>query len=492
VPRFPTIGFELVLLLCVRSCSGRSAPASISRLDFVSLESRQKFGVLLLIQAHRDRALCVWTWARTSNRDFCSPQSRPFLGGDHRLPHRREEDPHLLMDIHAMPGDGVCRRDASRDKSGRQTRARKGLGPPLTTCTTCGTHQRRSLRPSFPAAHESVDQAFLVRSPPSRWAVAPRVQCRENAEMDQFNRRAMMRGILCGAAVVGVGLALPPVVAEAMPIDAGLANTPDGLIEDVQWHGNNWNGNNWTGVAGADGSAGGIVDAVSAAGVNRKADTRGRVRRRTQRPVASHPLATRDDHVAVVLARAARCRTTLTRYCSGLPTRSNALWKVVAATAASTISSSLSRTRRSALARTAASIFVSRGFISPASDHITVALAVAAQRREPVDRSPVQPMITSPWSPGLVRQVLRVGRQSRFDRRVGARGYRCRPWAITRAGAHLGLSASSACCRVNRWSGRCHPSRLFRCSRPRDRHGSEGFRIRACISVSQIRAGCER
>jgi hypothetical protein len=63
--------------------------------------------------------------------------------------------------------------------------------------------------------------------------------------MEQFNRRAMMRGILCGAAVVGVGLALPPGVAEAMPIDAGLANTPDGLIEDVQWHGNNWHGNNW-------------------------------------------------------------------------------------------------------------------------------------------------------------------------------------------------------------------------------------------------------
>jgi hypothetical protein len=63
--------------------------------------------------------------------------------------------------------------------------------------------------------------------------------------MDHFNRRAMMRGILCGAAVVGVGLALPPGVAEAMPIDARLANTPDGLIEDVQWHGNNWHGNNW-------------------------------------------------------------------------------------------------------------------------------------------------------------------------------------------------------------------------------------------------------
>ena len=65
--------------------------------------------------------------------------------------------------------------------------------------------------------------------------------------MDKLNRRAMMRGILCGAAVVGVGLALPPGVAEAMPIDAGFANTPDGLIEDVQWHGNNWHGNNWHG-----------------------------------------------------------------------------------------------------------------------------------------------------------------------------------------------------------------------------------------------------
>ena len=69
--------------------------------------------------------------------------------------------------------------------------------------------------------------------------------------MDQTNRRAMVRGILCGAAVVGVGLTLPPGAAEAMPTDAGLANAPGGLIEDAQWstqhwrHGSTWHGNYW-------------------------------------------------------------------------------------------------------------------------------------------------------------------------------------------------------------------------------------------------------
>ena len=53
--------------------------------------------------------------------------------------------------------------------------------------------------------------------------------------MDKLNRRAMVRGILCGAAVVGVGLALPPGAPEAMPIDASLAKTAEGSIEDVQW-----------------------------------------------------------------------------------------------------------------------------------------------------------------------------------------------------------------------------------------------------------------
>jgi hypothetical protein len=47
--------------------------------------------------------------------------------------------------------------------------------------------------------------------------------------MDEFNRRAMVRGILCGAAVVGVGLALPPGAAEAMPIDASLGKCLGGV-----------------------------------------------------------------------------------------------------------------------------------------------------------------------------------------------------------------------------------------------------------------------
>ena len=70
--------------------------------------------------------------------------------------------------------------------------------------------------------------------------------------MDQLNRRAMMRGILCGAAVVGVGFALAPSGAEAMPIDASLANAPDALIEDVQWRPppRHWHGNNWRGRRG--------------------------------------------------------------------------------------------------------------------------------------------------------------------------------------------------------------------------------------------------
>ena len=67
--------------------------------------------------------------------------------------------------------------------------------------------------------------------------------------MDQINRRTMIRGVLCGTAVVGSGLALPPGAAEAMPIDGNLATTPAGLIENVQWstqhwrHGSNWHGN---------------------------------------------------------------------------------------------------------------------------------------------------------------------------------------------------------------------------------------------------------
>jgi hypothetical protein len=69
--------------------------------------------------------------------------------------------------------------------------------------------------------------------------------------MDQLNRRAMMRGILRGAAVVGVGLVLPLGAVDAMPVDTSLVNAPEGLIADAQWstqhwrHGNNWHGNNW-------------------------------------------------------------------------------------------------------------------------------------------------------------------------------------------------------------------------------------------------------
>jgi hypothetical protein len=65
--------------------------------------------------------------------------------------------------------------------------------------------------------------------------------------MDQINRRAMVRRILCGAAVVGVSLTFLPGAAEAMPIDASPAKGSDWLIEDVQWstHGNTWRGNNW-------------------------------------------------------------------------------------------------------------------------------------------------------------------------------------------------------------------------------------------------------
>jgi hypothetical protein len=70
--------------------------------------------------------------------------------------------------------------------------------------------------------------------------------------MNQLNRRALVRGILCGAAVVGVGLALPSGAAEAMPVDASLANAPEGLIEDVQWGPppRHWHGNNWHGRRG--------------------------------------------------------------------------------------------------------------------------------------------------------------------------------------------------------------------------------------------------
>jgi hypothetical protein len=52
--------------------------------------------------------------------------------------------------------------------------------------------------------------------------------------METINRRAMMRGLLCIAAA-GAGAALSSSSADAMPIDTGLANAPDGLIEQAQW-----------------------------------------------------------------------------------------------------------------------------------------------------------------------------------------------------------------------------------------------------------------
>jgi hypothetical protein len=54
----------------------------------------------------------------------------------------------------------------------------------------------------------------------------------------------------CAAPPLQACHAFPPGAAEAMPIDGGLADAPDGLIEDVQWstqhwrHGDNRHGNN--------------------------------------------------------------------------------------------------------------------------------------------------------------------------------------------------------------------------------------------------------
>jgi|HubBroStandDraft_6_1064221.scaffolds.fasta_scaffold634730_1 hypothetical protein len=88
----------------------------------------------------------------------------------------------------------------------------------------------------------------------------------------------MMRGILCSAAVVGVGLALPLGAAEAMPIDAGLANAADGLIEDVQWGHPLGIGMAIIGAAvgAGDGCAGGIAGVASVAGVDRRQAGRAR------------------------------------------------------------------------------------------------------------------------------------------------------------------------------------------------------------------------
>jgi hypothetical protein len=54
---------------------------------------------------------------------------------------------------------------------------------------------------------------------------APRL-FRRTLKRDHLNRRAMMGGIISGAAVVGVSLALRPAAVEAMPIDGSLANAP--------------------------------------------------------------------------------------------------------------------------------------------------------------------------------------------------------------------------------------------------------------------------
>jgi hypothetical protein len=94
---------ELVLVLCVPFMLRTQRSREDFRALIWSVSNLGKFGVLLLIGL----AGIVL---------FCRPQSRPFLGGDHCLPHRGQENSDLPFDLHTMPRRGVRRRDASRDK----------------------------------------------------------------------------------------------------------------------------------------------------------------------------------------------------------------------------------------------------------------------------------------------------------------------------------------------------------------------------------------
>jgi hypothetical protein len=96
------------------------------------------------------------------------------------------------------------------------------------------------------------------------WPAEPKIGSAQPSRTDT--------GLLCGAAVVGVGFALPPGAAEAMATDASLANTPEGLIEDVRWDRPLDIGMATIGVAigAADGSAGGIAAVASVTRVDRK------------------------------------------------------------------------------------------------------------------------------------------------------------------------------------------------------------------------------
>ena len=52
--------------------------------------------------------------------------------------------------------------------------------------------------------------------------------------MKAIDRRRLLGGILCGAAAAAVGLALTSAPIEAMPFDARVAGSLDGMIEKAQ------------------------------------------------------------------------------------------------------------------------------------------------------------------------------------------------------------------------------------------------------------------
>ena len=53
--------------------------------------------------------------------------------------------------------------------------------------------------------------------------------------MKDIDRRALTRGVLCGAAVFATGLAVAPEIATATPLDDGVPGGLDGSIENIQW-----------------------------------------------------------------------------------------------------------------------------------------------------------------------------------------------------------------------------------------------------------------